>query len=116
MRIYILDCDICHTHHQDIHIGRTTIAIKSIPHTYVNQLPFSSVEAKGVCILTGNSGMVFIGIFKSLQKVCSDTDITELLGTKNKTILADDLNSEHPVWNINVSNTSCLQLLGVFQP
>jgi hypothetical protein len=34
---------------------------------------------------------VFVAVYKSLQRLCSDTDITELLDFRNKSILAGDL-------------------------
>jgi hypothetical protein len=41
-------------------------------------------------------------------------DITQLLKIKTKSILADDLNAKHPVWNSEVSNPSGLKLLDLF--
>jgi hypothetical protein len=44
----------------------------------------------------------------------SDTDITKLLGFRNKSILANDLNTKHPVLNSKVSNPWGLKLLELF--
>jgi hypothetical protein len=53
-------------------------------------------------------------VFKTPERLCSDTDITQILGIRNKSILAGDLNAKHPVWNSNVSNLSALKLLELF--
>jgi hypothetical protein len=53
-------------------------------------------------------------LHKSLQRLWSDTDITVLLGLRNKSILAGDLNAKHLVWNSKVSNPSGLKLLELF--
>jgi hypothetical protein len=42
------------------------------------------------------------------------TDVTELLGFRDKSILADGLNAKHPAWNSKVSDPSGLKLLGLF--
>lgn len=42
------------------------------------------------------------------------TDITEHLCCRNKTILADDLNAKHQVWNIKISYSSGLKLLELY--
>jgi hypothetical protein len=44
----------------------------------------------------------------------SDTDITELLGFRSKSILAGDLNAKHLIWSTKVSNHSGLKLLELF--
>jgi hypothetical protein len=46
--------------------------------------------------------------------VSGETDITEILGLRNNTILAGDLNAKRPVWNSNISNLSFLKLSGLF--
>jgi hypothetical protein len=53
----------------------------------------------------------FLQLFIHLQRLWSDTDITELLGFRNKSMLAGDLNAKHAVWNSQVSNPSGLKLL-----
>jgi hypothetical protein len=58
--------------------------------------------------------MLLAAVYKSPQKLWSDTDIAKLLGFRNKSILADNLNAKHPVWNSEVSNPSCLKLLELF--
>jgi hypothetical protein len=81
--------------------GGTAVAVrKGIPHTCVDLLPLLSVTTTGVCIPTGNTEMFVSVVYKSLQKLWCDTNITELLGFRNKSILAGDLNAKHPVWNI----------------
>jgi hypothetical protein len=44
----------------------------------------------------------------------SDTDVTELLVFRNKSILAGDLNAKQPVWNSKVSNSSGLKTSELF--
>jgi hypothetical protein len=44
----------------------------------------------------------------------SDTDVTELWGFRDKSILAGDLSAKHPVWNSQVSNPWGLKLLELF--
>jgi hypothetical protein len=73
--------------------------------------PFLSVEATGVCIPIGNTEILCTAVYKSPQRLGSDTYITELLGFRNKSMLAGDQNVKHPVWNSQVSNPSDLNLL-----
>jgi hypothetical protein len=101
MSFYNLNYDIYETCHEDGH--------SSIPHTCANLPPFLSVEATGVCISIGNTELLFVAVYKFSQTLWSDTDITELLGFRNKSILADDLNANHPVWNNKVSHPSGLK-------
>jgi hypothetical protein len=54
--------------------------------------------------------MLLEAVYKSLQKLWTDTDITELLGFRKKSILVGDLND----WNSKVSNPSGLKLLELF--
>jgi hypothetical protein len=42
------------------------------------------------------------------------THTTELLGSRNKSIVAGDLNAKLPVWNSEVSNISGLKILALF--
>jgi hypothetical protein len=58
--------------------------------------------------------MFLAAVYKSPQRLWSDTDITELLGFRNKSILAGDLNTKHPVGNSKISNPSSLKLLELF--
>jgi hypothetical protein len=57
--------------------------MKAIPHTYVNLPPLLSEEAPGACILTGNTEMFLAPVYKSPQRLRSDTNITELLGLES---------------------------------
>jgi hypothetical protein len=91
--------------------GGTTVAVKKgIPHRYADLPPLLSVETRGVCIPIGNTEMLLAAVYKSPQRLWTDTDITELLGFRNKSILVGDLND----WNTNVSNPSGLKLLEIF--
>jgi hypothetical protein len=53
-------------------------------------------------------------VYKSPGRAWSDTDITELLSFRYKSILPGDLNAKHPFWNSAVSNPSGEVLLRVF--
>jgi hypothetical protein len=103
MRVYIPNYDIYWTDREDGHKGRTAVAVKKgIPHTYVNLPLILSVQATGVCIPVGNTEIPVVGVFKFPQSLWSDTDITELLGFRNKSIFAGDLKAKHSVWNCKV--------------
>jgi hypothetical protein len=114
-RFCIPNYDFYWTDHEDWHKGETAVAVKkSIPHTCVNLPSLLSVEATGVCIPIGNTEMFLAAVHKSPQRLWSDTDITELLSFRNKTILAGDLNTKHPVGNSKISNSSGLKPLELF--
>jgi hypothetical protein len=53
-------------------------------------------------------------IYKSPGQAWSDADITEILCFRPKSILAGDLNAEHPFSNNAVSNSSGEELLALF--
>jgi hypothetical protein len=74
---------------------------KGIPHTCIDLLSLLSATTTGVCILIGNTEMFVSAVYKSPQKLWCDTNITELLGFRSRSILAVDLNAKQPVWNIN---------------
>jgi hypothetical protein len=77
MRLYIPNYDIYQTDHEDVHKGGTAIAVKKgIPHTCVDLPPLLSVEVTGICIPIGNTEMFLAAVYKSLQRLWSDTDIT----------------------------------------
>jgi hypothetical protein len=50
----------------------------------------------------------------NLRKGRGVTDVRELLGFRNKSILAGDMNAKHPGWNSKVSNPSGMKLLEIF--
>jgi hypothetical protein len=58
--------------------------------------------------------MFLAAVYKSSQKLWSDTYITELLRFRNKYILAVDLNAKRPAWNSEVSNSRGLKFLELF--
>jgi hypothetical protein len=59
--------------------------------------PLASVEATGVCIPLGNSEVLFAAVCKSPGRVWRDTDITELLSSTRKSIMAGDVNAKNPI-------------------
>jgi hypothetical protein len=95
--------------------GGTAVAVrKDIPHNHVYQPPLVSVEATGICIPIGNSEILLAVVYKSPGRACSDSDITEDLSFRRKSILAGDLNAKHPFWNSAVSKPSGEKLLHLF--
>jgi hypothetical protein len=62
----------------------------------------------------GNSETFLAAVHKSPQILWPDTDIRELLGFRNMSILAGDHNAKHPVWNSKVSNPSGLKHMKIF--
>jgi hypothetical protein len=58
--------------------------------------------------------MFLAAVYKYPQRLWRNTDITELLGFRYKSILACDLNAKHPVWNSKVSTPSRFKLLKLF--
>jgi hypothetical protein len=61
-----------------------------------------------------NTEMFLATVYKSPQRLWSDTDITELLGFRSKYILAGDLHAKHPLCKSNISKPSALKLLELF--
>jgi hypothetical protein len=87
--------------------GGTAVAVrKGVPHTNVDLPPLASVEATGVCILFGNNVFFLAAFYKSPRRVWGEADITEILGFRNRSALASDLNAKNPCWNSAVSNPS----------
>jgi hypothetical protein len=95
--------------------GGTAVEVRrGVPHNYVH-LPLPvSVEATGVCIPLGNSEILLASVYKSPGRAWSDTDITELLSYRRRSILAGDLNAKHPFWNSAISKASCEKLMALF--
>jgi hypothetical protein len=95
--------------------GETAVAVrKGIPENHVDLPPLVSVEATGVYIPIGNSQVFLAAVYKSPGRAWSDADITELLCSKPKSILAGDLNAKNPFWNSTVSNPSGDKQLHLF--
>jgi hypothetical protein len=94
--------------------GGTEVAVKkSIPHNHVDLSPLVSIEATGVSIPIGNSEVLLAVVCKSPGHAWNNTDITELLSFRYKSIVAGDLNAKHPFWNSVVSNISGSKLLNL---
>jgi hypothetical protein len=92
--------------------GGTAVAVrKDIPHKHVDLLPRVSIEARGMCIPTGNSEVLLAAVCKSEGHAWNDTGITELLSFRQNALLARDLNAKHPFWNNVVSNPSAVHQL-----
>jgi hypothetical protein len=58
----------------------------------------------GVCIPTGNVKILLATVYKSPTPKLNDTDITELLKFRNKSILVGDLKAKYRFWNSTVPN------------
>jgi hypothetical protein len=115
MRFYIPYYDIYRTDLDYGHKNETAIAVKKgILHTCTDIPLFLPVDAAGICIPIGNSEMLLAAVYKSPQRLWSDASITELLGFRNKFILADNLNAKHPICNSKCSDSSGLKLLESF--
>jgi hypothetical protein len=83
-------------HHPGRNGGTAVVVRRRVPHSYVDLPPLVSVEATGVCIPIGKSEILLASVYKSPGRAWSDTDITELLSFRRKSILACDLNAKHP--------------------
>jgi hypothetical protein len=107
-----------HFYQTDRHPGRkggTALVVRrGVPHSYVDLPHLVSVEATGVRIPIVNSEILLASVYKSPGCTWSDTDITELLSFRRKSILAGDLNAKHPFWNSAVSNPSGEKLMALF--
>jgi hypothetical protein len=99
----------------DLFLGRkggTAVAVrKGIPHNDVDLPPLVSVDATGVWISVGNSGVLLAAVCKSPGHAWNDADVVEILRFRRKSLLAEDLNAKHPFWNSVVTNPSGEKLL-----
>jgi hypothetical protein len=106
-----------HFYRTDSHPGRkagTADAVrKAVPHNHVYLAPLASAEATVVCIPIGNSEVLLTSVYKSLGRAWSDSDITELLSFRRRSILAGDMNAKHTFWNSGVSNLSDEKLMAL---
>jgi hypothetical protein len=82
---------------------------KGIPHNHVYLPPLVSIEVTGVCIPIGNSEVLLAAVYKSPDHAWNDAYITELLGFRRKSLLAD-LNAKLQFWHSIVSNPSGTKL------
>jgi hypothetical protein len=96
--------------------GGTANAVrKGISHRQLDLPPLVSIEVTGICIPIGNCKVLLAAVYKSPNHTWCNTDITELLRFRNKSVLAGDLNAKHPFWNSTVSNPSGEKLLQLFE-
>jgi hypothetical protein len=86
---------------------------KGIPYNHVDLPPFVSIKATGVCIPTGSSEVLLAAVCRSPGHAWNDTDITELLSFRHKSLLAEYLNAKHQFWNIIVPKTSATKHLNL---
>jgi hypothetical protein len=71
---------------------------KCIPHNPADLPPLVSIETTGICILFGNSEVLFAAVYKSSGYASNDTNITELLSFRHKSLLPGGLSAKHPFW------------------
>jgi hypothetical protein len=105
-----------HIHRNDCHRaakGGTAVAVKGVPHSYIDLPPQISIEAKGVCMSNGNKEILLAALYRSAVRDWMDTDIMELLSLTYKTVLAGDLNAKYPVWTSQILNRSGTRLLNL---
>jgi hypothetical protein len=111
MRFYTASSDIHRTDREGGHKDETVISVKEgIPHNCVDLPPLLSAETTGVSIPMENTETFFAAVKKSPQRLCSDTEITEILDFRNKSILAGVLNAKHLIW---ISKFATPQILRV---
>jgi hypothetical protein len=97
MSCYVPNYDFYQTGHEDRHKDPTDVAVrKDILHTCVDLPPVLPVKGTGIFISIRKAEMFLSFVYKSPQRLWSDTDITDLLGLRNKSILAGDLNAKYP--------------------
>jgi endonuclease/exonuclease/phosphatase (EEP) superfamily protein YafD len=95
--------------------GGNAIAVrKAVPHNYVEiSPPLISIGTTGVSIPVGKKEILLAAVYKSPSRDWSDTDIDELLGLRNKAVLAGDLNATHPAWNSQIANIAVTRILNL---
>jgi hypothetical protein len=90
----------------------TVVAVRrGVPYNHVDLPSLVSVEATGVCILIGNSEVLFASVCKSPSCAWNDADITDLFSLKRKSILTGDLNAKRQFWNSAASDPSGEKLM-----
>jgi hypothetical protein len=113
-RFFISNYHFYHTGRFPGRKGGTAIAMrKGIPHNHIDLPSLVSIEATGVCIPNGNSGVLLAAVSKSTGHAWNDTGISELLSFRHKSLLARDLNAKYPFLNSVVSNPSGVKLLNL---
>jgi hypothetical protein len=65
-------------------IGQITFPVvtEGIPHNHVELTPLVSIEATGICVLTGNSEVSLAAVYKPPAQAWSDADVINLLNLK----------------------------------
>jgi hypothetical protein len=113
-RYFILNYHVYWTDRIPGRKGGIVIAIsKDIPHNHAELPPLVSIEATGVCIPIGNSELPLAAIYKSPGHAWNDEDVSEISRVKHKSLLAEDLNAQHPFWNSVVSNPSGAKIMNL---
>jgi hypothetical protein len=111
-RFYIPNYHVYRTDRFQGRKGGTAVTVrKDILHNHSDLPLLVSVEATGVCIPISNSEVLFAAVCKSPGHAWNDTDITELLSFRHKSVLARDLNAKHLFWSSVFSNLSGAKLL-----
>jgi hypothetical protein len=77
--------------------GGTAVAVrKDMSHKHVDLPPLASIEDVGVCTPIDKTEVLLAAVYKSPGHAWNDTDITELLIFRHKSLLVGDLNAKHP--------------------
>jgi hypothetical protein len=113
MRFYITDYDIYRTDRGGGHKGGTAMQLRRAP-AHMRRITPSPISGSNGFAYRFETLKCSLQPFINLRKDWSDTDIIELFGFRNKSILAGDLDAKHPVWNSRVSTPSDLKLLELF--
>jgi hypothetical protein len=83
------------------------------PYNHIDLPPLVKLLVTWVCIQTGNIKVLLAAVCKSPGHAWNDTDITEFLSFRHKSVLAEDLNAKYPFWNSVVSCPSGTKLLNL---
>jgi hypothetical protein len=91
--------------------GGTVAIRKGISYNHVDLPPLISIKATGVCILTSKSEVLLSAVYRSPDIAWNDVDVFELLSCRySKSLLAGDLNDEHPFLSSVVSSPLGMKL------
>jgi hypothetical protein len=94
--------------------GGTVVAVKKdIPHNHVVLPNLFSIEAKAVCMQTGNSEVLLSTVCKSPGHAWNGADIIALLIYTHKSLLAADPTAKYPFWNSVASSLSGAKILNL---
>jgi hypothetical protein len=103
---------IFRTDREDGHKSETGVEVTSLTHAHTC-FPYIRYKQQGSAYRL-ETLKCCLQLFMNIHKHCAVTQTSKLLGFRNKSVLAGDLNAKHPVWNSQVSNSTGMKLLEVF--